>query len=98
MPEAVAIRRLSDGFDMNEDVAHFGQLMPDSILNLVCHRMGSFDSHFGIDFDVHIHLVLVAHLSNQAFFDACDLRLFPGDAADVLGEGGLGCNVHQFVH
>src|SRR5216117_2897733 len=63
---------LPTGFDVDEDVAHGGDLLPDAVLDEMGDLVGALYGHFGRDIDVHVHEVMITHFADNTFLDAFD--------------------------
>ena len=66
--------------------------------DLVSDIVRAEDGHGGIDFDVHIDEIIVAHFADEAFFNEGDFGDGGGDGGDALGESGVGGAIHEFIH
>ena len=64
---------------MNEDIPDSRDAIPDPVFDFVRNFMAVLHGHLRIDFDVHVHIKLMSHLSDQAF-------LYPLDTRDLLSD------------
>src|SRR5438093_642116 len=55
-------------FNMNQHVPDVTNLIAHAVLHVMGNFMGMLDSHLRIHLDMHIHVVVVAHLAHEAFF------------------------------
>ena len=79
---------------MDEDILDARKPGADAIFDLVRDVVRALDGHSRVHLDVHVHVELVAHLADEAFFDAIHSRDRLGDLPDPSDKLRAGRAIH----